>query len=185
MGLQSIGDLYINRTFSSFQILQEKHGLSKSDFFRYLQIGHFVITHLDQFEIATPDGLDKCLRDCKVERNAISFVYYLLQEQDQVNMEGIKKSWETELGTGIAEDIWEESLKYVNICSLNARDCLMQFKTLHRLHYSRVKLHKFFPEISPICEKCNHTEANLLHSYAPCPKLEDFWTEIFIFLKGS
>ena len=32
----SVGDLYIPGTFASFRQLQEKHGLSKTDFFRYL-----------------------------------------------------------------------------------------------------------------------------------------------------
>lgn len=57
-------------------------------------------------------------------------------------MKCIKKEWEKELGMDIAEDNWEKSLKYVNICSLNARHSVIQFKILHRLHYSKVKLHK-------------------------------------------
>ena len=97
-------------------------------------------------------------------------------------MEHIKEGWEEELGIGIAEDVWKESLRYINTCSLNARHCLIQFKILHRLHYSKVKLHRIFPEISPICEKCNQVEANLLHSYTLCPKLEDFWKGSIILL---
>ena len=180
-GLYSVGDLYIGGSFASFQQLQENYGLSKSDFFRYLQARHFVRTHLDHFENATPDKLDRCLRDCTTERNAVSAIYDSLQELDQVNTAYIKEGWEKELGMTIAEDIWKGSLRYINTCSLNARHCLIQFKTLHRLHYSRVKLHRIFPEISPICEKCNQEEANLLHSYTLCPKLEHFWTAVFSF----
>lgn len=33
-------------------------------------------------------------------------------------MKCIKEDWEKELGMDIAEEIWEKSLKYVNICSL-------------------------------------------------------------------
>ena len=66
----------------------------------YLQIRHFVKTHLDNFETATLNKLDQCLRDCIVEKHAI----YVLQEHEQVNMEGIKKDWEKELEMGIAED---------------------------------------------------------------------------------
>lgn len=90
-----------------------------------------------------------------MERNAISVIYDSFQELDQVSTEYIKEGWEKELGTGIAEDIWKESQRYINTCSLNARHCQIQFKILHRLYYSRVKLHRIFPEISPICDKCN------------------------------
>lgn len=69
LGLYTIGDLYIQGTFASFQQLQEKFGLLKTYFFRYLQIRHFVRTHLHNFESATPDKLDQCLRDCLVERH--------------------------------------------------------------------------------------------------------------------
>lgn len=31
------------------QHLQEKYGLSRTDFFRYLQIGHFVKTHFNDY----------------------------------------------------------------------------------------------------------------------------------------
>ena len=98
-----------------------------------------------------------------------------------MNMEYIKEGLEEELSMGIAENKWKESLRYINTCSLNARHCLIQFKILHRLHYSRVKLHRIFPEISSICEKFNQVGANLIHSYALFPKLEDFWMAGFSF----
>ncbi|KAF1371440.1 hypothetical protein PFLUV_G00278310 [Perca fluviatilis] len=81
---------------------------------------------------------------------------------------------------GIAKVTWDKGLN-VNMCSLNARHCLIQFKMLHRLHYSKVKLQKIFPDVSPICEKCNQADADLLHSYALRPKLQEFWVAIFSF----
>ncbi|KAF3847910.1 hypothetical protein F7725_020938, partial [Dissostichus mawsoni] len=50
-------------------VLQEKYGLARADFFKYLQIRHFVRTHLHDFETATPDKLDHCLRECLAERH--------------------------------------------------------------------------------------------------------------------
>lgn len=37
--------------------------------------------------------------------------------------------------------------------------CLMQVKILHRRHYSKVKLHKICPAVSPICHRCPFSEA--------------------------
>ena len=50
------------------------------------------------------------------------------------------------------------------------------------MHYSKVKLHSIFPESSPICEKHELADADLLHSFALCTKLQDFWVDIFDFL---
>lgn len=36
-------------TVGIIQHLQEKYGLSRTDFFMYLQIGHFVKTHLNDY----------------------------------------------------------------------------------------------------------------------------------------
>ncbi len=135
-------------------------------------------------------GRDHCARQLagygarglsRVERHAVSFIYDILQDHGQVNMNCIKKDRERGLGIEIAEDIWDKSLKYVNICSFNARHCLIQFKILHRLHYSKVRLHKIFPEMSPVSEKCDQAEADLFYSYVLCPKLQDFCDAIFSF----
>lgn len=38
---------------------------------------------------------------------------------------------------------------------LEVKECVIQFKILHRLHYSEEKLHKIFLEVSPLGERCN------------------------------
>lgn len=42
-GLTKLGDLFANQTMLSFQQLQQQYWLQKSEFFRFLQIRHFVI----------------------------------------------------------------------------------------------------------------------------------------------
>ena len=83
------------------------------------------------------------------------------------------------MGLQITNNTWDSILEHVYTCSLNARHGLIQFKVLHRIHYSKVKLHSIFPEISPLCDKCESTEADLLHSFAMCTRLHDFWVDIF------
>lgn len=51
---------------------------------------------------------------------------------------------------------------------------------LYKLHYSRVELHKIFPEVSPICENCKQADAELLHSHLSCSKVDELWTAIFL-----
>ena len=179
LGIRNIGDLFIGRTFASFEELREKYDLPWTQRFRYFQIRNYVREHLPEFENANPDKLDGCLRLCAGSDHIISQMYDRLQGLSYPDMAKIKTKWESELGLPIPDDIWQSSLEQVHGCSLNARHCLIQFKVIHRIHYSKVRLHNIYPDVSPICEKCELADADLLHSFALCTKLQDFWVDIF------
>ena len=51
----------------------------------------------------------------------------------------IRSSWEVELGVDLGE-YWEGALMRVNSSSSCARLALIQFKVLHRAHYSKAKI---------------------------------------------
>ncbi len=61
-----------------------------------------------------------------------------------------------------------------------ARLGLIQFKVLHRLHYSKAKLAIIYPTVDNRCDRCSHAPANLSHLFFLCPNLQPFWG---IFLK--
>lgn len=182
LGIGSIGDLYIGGTFATFKQLQEKFKLQKNHFFRYLQIRNYVKTHLTNFETVTPNTLENSIKCFARSHSRISHLYDALLSLGLPKTDTLKDKWETELGIPISQFVWEECLEYIHECSINTRHCLIQFKILHRLHYSKVKLHKIFPDVSPLCEKCECSEATLSHSYALCHKLWNYWGDIFNFL---
>ncbi len=119
--------------------------------------------------------LDKCLLHGGPVRK-ISHFYDSLQSINPPSMLAIRTAWENELGIKIPDETWEEGLEEVNACSINSRHCLIQ--VIHRLHYSKSKLHKMFPDISPTCDKCNMAEDDLLHSFSLCPRIERFCVKI-------
>lgn len=89
LGLCSIGSLYIKGTFASFQQLQQKYNLPKSHFFRYLQVRHFVKTHLPNFESAKPSTLENSIRIFANSRDIISQLYETLQNMGLPKMNGL------------------------------------------------------------------------------------------------
>ena len=63
--------------------------------------------------------------------------------------------------------------------SIHQRHVVVQFKVVHRLHWSKVRLSKFRPELDPICDRCRQAPASLLHMFWTCPSLYNFWKLIF------
>ncbi len=59
-----------------------------------------------------------------------------------------KVAWEDELGAELSDETWDRCLTVVRSCSVNSRHQLIQFKVIHRLHYTKTKLHKMFSSVS-------------------------------------
>ena len=180
LGICTIGDLYIEETFASFAQLQEKYVLPRSHFHLYLQIRDCIRSSNRSFANASFSALDKFLLiNTAIEDVRISHFYESLQNVRLPSTAVVKLAWENELGTELSDELWEDSLEEVNTCSINSRHCLIQFRVIHRLHYSKSKLHKIYPDVSPNCDICNATEANLLHCFALCPLIQNYWIRIF------
>lgn len=96
-----------------------------------------------------------------------------------VSTQHLKAAWEKDLDLTINDKDWETYLNDINKCSINSRHQLIQFKVLHRLHYSCTKLHSFYPSVSPTCPKCKSADGTLAHLFWLCPKLNHFWCDIF------
>lgn len=75
-------------------------------------------------------------------------------------VEHLKSAWQDDLGGEIAEEQWQTALKRIHSSSVCATHGLLQFKIIHRLHWSKQKLNKIFPEI-PSCDRCGLTPASL------------------------
>lgn len=182
-GILTIQDLYKGGTFSSFEQLKQNYNLTPSNFFRYLQIRDFVRKHIKDFETERLDPtLDTIVNLHPGSIGNVSNLYKLLLGKVDSNTDKIRQDWEDEMGISISDDRWDECLSNVHSCSVNARHHLIQYKVIHRLHYSKSKLHKIFPTISSCCNKCNVSTGTLFHSLWACSKLQPFWKNIFKFL---
>lgn len=179
-GIESIKDLYINKHLCSFDQLQKKYNLSKTHFFRFLQIRNYIRQNFVPFDsFPEENALTKILLGPPETRGLISLlVKFFLNKSAQPAMK-FKQMWEEDLNIAINEDVWKQALSNIHNCSINARLQLIQFKVIHRLHYSKVKLHKFFPQTSPLCNRCKIANCTLAHQFWLCPVLQGFWGSIF------
>ena len=105
----------------------------------------------------------------------ISSVYSIIFQMNPPSISIIKSAWEDDLGM----EVWDAILSGIHSPSICARHGLLQFKVVHRMHLSKCKLAKIFPDINPICEHCKQTPATLFHMFWLCPSISLYWTSIF------
>ncbi|KAF7665834.1 hypothetical protein LDENG_00131610 [Lucifuga dentata] len=171
-GICNIQDMYLVGNFATFAQLQEVYGIQASNFFRYLKIRDFIRKYIPNFEkLNTHDVLEEIKKFKPENRGAISYFYQILDKQATPNTITLKQVWAEELNEEIEDEVWKECLMNIHDCSFNVRLNLIQFKTLHRLYYSRTKLHRIFPDVSPLCNRCRCGEGTLTHLLWSCNKL--------------
>lgn len=181
-GILIMKDLYINNTFPSFSQFSERFDLPSFHFFRYLQVRNFVRTNFTHFEILP--------LECKIfdlfsnspdAKGIISLFVNVFKDNTNFSSLHLKIAWEEDLGIQVSETVWDKCLSSIYSCSINSRHQLIQYKVLHRLHYSKTKLSKFYSSVSPICDKCKAAEGTLAHLFWFCAQIQSFWIEIFHF----
>ena len=97
-------------------------------------------------------------------KGAVSYFSQTTQRHINVNTSALKQNWETKLGEELDNETWEERIESVHKCSIDSGHNLIEFKTVHRLFYSKDKLHKIFPDVAPLCKRCKEADGSLTHS---------------------
>lgn len=141
-GLIFLKDLFVDGSFASFAQLWALFGLANSDCF------------LDIFKWGILQGLaDHILLANTTTEGHVSFLYHLLVPTDESTIEKIKVDWANELLVTLSDQFWSKALENIKLSSSCIQLNLIQFKVLHRVHYSRSKLSKIYPDM--VKDKCN------------------------------
>lgn len=132
------------------------------------------------FPNTPPDSaVDSILDISSHQRGLISRIYTSISQLTETPLDKIRRDWEEELGSAIADNDWEDALTKVNGSTSCARLSLIQFKVLHRIYFINHKLSKIYPNVEDTCNRCNLSPANMTHMFWSCPRLHDYWTNIF------
>lgn len=112
-------------------------------------------------------------------KRAISKIYALILDSCPYTWDKIKAAWEGEVGEIIPENTWKNTIQRIHTSSFCIRHGLIQFKIVHRLHYSNDRLSKLYPNVAPNCPRCQYSPVSLGHMFWSCPSLYGFWSSIF------
>jgi len=172
-GIISFRDLFLNGTFVDFESLSH-NDFPRTDFFRYLQVRSFIKDYCSTFPHLRAD-LPKILDKPETWIKIISMLYTGILQANPSPQITAKQGWEKELGIQLQDPWWERAKLRVNSSSSCACLNLIQFKVLHRMHFSKAKLAKIFPGSSEACNRCAFVPADLAHTFWSCSKLTGFW----------
>lgn len=178
-GIVFFKDLFHRNTFISFETLRKNFSLPQVHFFRYLQARSFAREHYPFPHLPDNDLLDQILGRDPTQKGIISFMYNIILNSAMPSIEKTRCTWEQDLGVPIPASTWEGCLDWIHTSSLCLRHNLIQFKILHRLHFSRERLAHIYPNTDPHCLRCHQGLATLGHMFWSCPSLTSFWTQIF------
>ena len=173
--------LYKDGVFMSFDQVRQEFSLPTSNFFRYLQVRHFIQNHITPISSLPPkSSLDSILETPPEAKGTLSRLYAAIFEMERCSLSIIKeRNWEKDMDANITESQWSDIIQRIHSSSICARHSLIQFKIVHRLHMSKVKLSKIFPGVDPICNRCKQAPATLYHTFWSCSSLTAFWSSIF------
>lgn len=142
-----------------------KYDLSRSNFFRYLQIRHCVKALFPSFPVIPIEAAWEEMTLLCPKKGLISRLYSQLMSLENHDLSKIKNSWEGELMVELSDRHWEDALQRINSSSSCARLGLIQFKVVHRAHFSRARLADIYPGMDGSCNRCSLSPADLTHTF--------------------
>ncbi len=112
-GLFIFNQLFEETQLKSFSQLQEQFDLPSSDFYRYLQIRHYITNHKEKERIGKiPNGIEQYFISISEKRlpvgKHVSHLYKRLLTDMVGNTYNIKEKWEIEANTIIEDELWDK-----------------------------------------------------------------------------
>lgn len=107
----------------------------------------------------------------------LSSIYRTLQPSIHDGSDRLLSYWHAEvpeLDTEDWEDVWDYPMHNLG----SARDRLIQFQILHRIHLTPQRLHRIYPSHPSQCWRSTADSANFLHVFWECPGIKLFWAEV-------
>lgn len=77
----------------------------------------------------------------------------------------IKSTWERELGMLLEDEVMDHAVDNIRSTTSSASLGLIQFKVLHRVHFSRSKLSIIYPYLKDECDRCHGSSCNLINIF--------------------
>ena len=180
-GISTIGDLYEDGVFRSYNNIKERFGLvGEGNFWKYLQIRSCVTSNYCK----VTDNIILNYLELPRESHKASQFYKIINSflgNDSVN---VKIIWQRDLGEEIEDDKWSKIVadcgKYVK----EARGKFTQYKVLHRYYFTPSRLHRMKLLNNNVCRKCKTEVGTFLHCIWECRLVKPLWIQVLEILSS-
>uniref|UniRef100_A0A3P8TVH1 Reverse transcriptase domain-containing protein n=1 Tax=Amphiprion percula TaxID=161767 RepID=A0A3P8TVH1_AMPPE len=181
-GLINISQLFDGGTLKSFTQLKDKYALTSKDFYRYLQLRNYLITHKEWNTLKQPPTPieDLLIRNMKEKntRKIVSELYKCLQTHWSGDSLHIKERWELEMNVIIKDEEWQE------VCDsghkITNSPMWKEFNWKIKMRYFKTPsiISTFDKRNNNLCWRNCGKIGDHTHIFWDCPKLKLFWEEI-------
>lgn len=111
------------------------------------------------------------------QRHLISSIYTLLFSTHEIKNDLVRQ-WEQDLNIDLTTEEWTHVHNHIHKGSLNISTQENRYKIFTKWYRTPDKIHKFHPNLPPLCWRCNASIGTLLHIWWECPLIQIYWTEI-------
>lgn len=186
VGIIRIYDLYEDGAFKSFESLKKQYGISNKDFYKYLQVRHYVMKEAKSLTFSTNlCQLEKFLLQNKEHKHFISKFYSEIYNLNVDRLAWLRKLWETLLKCEIDTQLWDRILLLPSKISVCNRFKELQYNVLHNVYICPYIYSKYNVGISPNCLKCKVHIGTRFHCLWECDNIQSFWKDVCVNISSA
>lgn len=180
-GIHIFEDVMGDVGFRSFDEIKNKYNLCNSDFWRFLQIRHCILSNKEHIQHGTT-GIQEISPKIGDKNRGASKFYEFITSTQVPKLNGLKVCWDRDLDWEIPEIDWKKLCASWYCYSRETQSQLICYKILNRSYWTPSKLARLKLRNSDICWRCNRKVGTLVHMLYDCDKTNDMWNEIISFL---
>ena len=178
-GIHQFQHLFAEDTLKSFTDLMSEYEIPKQDLYKYLQIRHVISTLKKEKRLSLElTNLEKILVKSTSLKGKISVIYNTLLNHHSSSLTPLKNIWQKDMGCVFDEDQWDIICQNV-FSSLSCNKIIEQnYKFMHRIYLTPLRISKMFPNSSPRCHRCKTCIGSIMHVFWECKELKQFWKAV-------
>lgn len=178
-GIYQLQQLFDGDTLKSFAVLMSEYEIPKRDFYKYLQIRHLINTLKGEKRLSLGlTNLEEILVKSTSLKGKISEIYSTLLDHYSSSLTPLRNIWQKDMGCAFDDDQWDTICQNV-FSSLSCNKIIEQnYKFMHRMYLTPLRLSKMFPNSSPRCHRCKTCKGSIMHVFWECRKLKHFWKAV-------
>lgn len=178
-GIYQLQQLFDGDMLKSFAVLMSEYEIPKRDFYKYLQIRHLINTLKGEKCLSLGlTNLEEILVKSTSLKGKISEIYSTLLDHYSSSLTPLRNIWQKDMGCAFDDDQWDTICQNV-FSSLSCNKIIEQnYKFMHRMYLTPLRLSKMFPNSSPRCHRCKTCKGSIMHVFWECRKLKHFWKAV-------